>query len=228
MQSICGNNPTPCATARSSRHDRDGASRPVRPRQPRIRCDQNAVQIFSKRDIHRVIRRHRRAKFPDTFQERRSGVANQPEPPPDIQSPTRIICRQQPGCGPPTQHTDNFYIHQVRYMNRFGGKQSPGRPVIQQRGDCCRRVEDDHLRSDSNCSTIVAAGMSRSGNVATSAALSARRVAASSSRIATAVTDVLAARAIRSSRFMTSSGTLRRCRVRTLSGYPDRLLSASK
>jgi len=77
------------------------------------------------------------------------------------------------------------------------------------------------------CSAIASAGTFRSGSVAINAALSTLRVAASSSRMATAVTDVLAARASRSSRFITSSGTLRKCRVRMSRLYANRLRTAS-
>ncbi|GAH37058.1 unnamed protein product, partial [marine sediment metagenome] len=58
-------------------HDRYGTTRSVRPILPRIRRNQGAIQVFSECDMHRVVRCHGGAEFPNTFQERRSSVANQ-------------------------------------------------------------------------------------------------------------------------------------------------------
>ena len=70
-------------------------------------------------------------------------------------------------------------------------------------------------------STMTLVDTASAGSVARSAALSTRRVAASSSRIATEFTDVFDARASLSNRSITSSGTLRKCRIRITSAYPE-------
>src|SRR5690242_2384716 len=82
----------------------------------------------SQGGLHRVVCSLSTTKFPDTFQETRSGIPNQPEASPDIQSPVCLVRCQQ-----------------------TGNEQSARLSTIQQ-------------RSDSNCSTMVFVGMSRSGS----------------------------------------------------------------